>query len=114
MPKIIIFCLLIKLFLIVNVEFQNFWSPLFLFSGVLSIVVGSVSALFQKRLKRLLAYSTISHTGFILLALIAVSPASTKAMVFYLVVYSLLTLLIFSLLIFVTCSLVKFPGYLVN
>ena len=45
-PKIIIFCLLIKLFLIVNVEFQNFWSPLFLFSGVLSIVVGSVSALF--------------------------------------------------------------------
>lgn len=113
-PKIIIFCLLIKLFLIVNVEFQNFWSPLFLFSGVLSIVVGSVSALFQKRLKRLLAYSTISHTGFILLALIAVSPASTKAMVFYLVVYSLLTLLIFSLLIFVTCSLVKFPGYLVN
>jgi NADH-quinone oxidoreductase subunit N len=113
-PKIIIFGLLVKFCIIVGPEFQIFWSPLFLFSGVASIAIGSISALFQKRLKRLLAYSTISHTGFILLSLISASPASTKAMVFYLVVYSLLTILVFSLIIFVTCSLTKLPNYLVN
>jgi NADH-quinone oxidoreductase subunit N len=99
-PKIIIFSLFIKLFLLIFGDFGGFWTSLFLFTSVLSIAVGSLSALYQKRLKRLFAYSTISHTGFMLLAFIVVSSFSASALIFYIIIYSALTILLFSLLIF--------------
>jgi len=79
-----------------------------------SIVIGSISALFQKRLKRLIAYSTIGHTGFILLSFVSISPSSIQALVFYLFVYLFLTLLVFSIIILTACSVSGFPSYLIN
>jgi NADH-quinone oxidoreductase subunit N len=79
-----------------------------------SIFVGSISAIYQKRLKRLFAYSTIAHTGFILLAFLSYSLESSKALVFYIVVYSCLTVTIFSLLINATSSSNIQPKYLIN
>jgi len=88
--------------------------PFLLFSSVFSILVGSISAIYQKRLKRLFAYSTISHTGFILLAFVAASPDSVKSLVFYVLIYSALTILLFSILIFAILSTKNFPAYLAN
>jgi NADH-quinone oxidoreductase subunit N len=113
-PKIVIFSIIIKLFLVIFYDFSFFWAPLFLFASVSSIAVGSLSALYQKRIKRLFAYSTISHTGFILLGIVAASPDSINSLIFYVVIYSGLTVLLFSLLIFSIISVTNFPVYLSN
>jgi NADH-quinone oxidoreductase subunit N len=113
-PKIVIFSVIIKLFLLIFYDFNSFWSPFFLFASVASIAVGSLSAIYQKRLKRLFAYSTIAHTGFILLGVVGASPESVKTLVFYLVIYSGLTVLLFSLLIFAVISVSRFPAYLAS
>jgi len=113
-PKIIIFSVIVKIFLLIFYDFASFWSSFFLFSSLLSIAVGSLSAIYQKRLKRLFAYSTVAHTGFILLGVVAASPDSVKTLIFYLMIYSVLTILLFSLLIFAIISIVRFPGYLAS
>jgi len=86
----------------------------FLFASVFSIFVGSISAIYQKRIKRLFAYSTIAHTGFILLGILACSTESAKALIFYIIIYAFLTILLFSLLIFSTLSTKSYPKYLAN
>jgi NADH-quinone oxidoreductase subunit N len=113
-PKIVLFNLIIKIFLLVFSDFSIIWSSFFLFASVLSIVIGSVSALYQKRLKRLFAYSTISHTGFILLGVACLSVDSTSSLIFYVVVYSGLTILLFSLLIFSIITQENFPAFIAN
>jgi NADH-quinone oxidoreductase subunit N len=114
LPKIIIFSLFVKLFVLVFSPYQNFWTLFLTFSSLLSIFIGTFSALYQKRLKRLFAYSTIVHTGFVLLGIICASPDSIKSLSFYVVVYSLITILLFSLLIFIVFSTKKLPSYLSN
>jgi NADH-quinone oxidoreductase subunit N len=86
----------------------------FLVCGLASVTVGSISALFQKRLKRLIAYSTVAHTGFILLSFVSISANSIQALVFYLFVYLFLTLLMFSIIILTACAVSNFPSYLIN
>jgi NADH-quinone oxidoreductase subunit N len=79
-----------------------------------SIFVGSISALYQKRIKRLFAYSTIAHTGFILLGILASSVDAAKALIFYIVIYAFLTVLLFALLIFAVNSASNYPKYVAN
>jgi len=70
----------------------------FLGCASLSIAFSSVAGLYQKRIKRLMVYSTISHTGFLLLAIFCCSILSLKAFVLYLTLYSLMSLCLFSFL----------------
>jgi NADH-ubiquinone oxidoreductase chain 2 len=56
-------------------------------SSLLSLIIGTVLGLSQVRIKRLFAYSTISHVGFILLALSIDSIESIQAFIFYLMQY---------------------------
>jgi NADH-ubiquinone oxidoreductase chain 2 len=58
-------------------------------SSLFSLIIGTVVGLTQFRIKRLLAYSTISHVGFILLALSITSIESIQAFVFYLMQYTI-------------------------
>jgi NADH-quinone oxidoreductase subunit N len=113
-PKIILFGLILKLCFFILSDFGFFLSAFLGFSGVLSIVVGSISAIYQKRLKRLFAYSTIAHTGFIVLAFLCCSLDAVKSLVFYVVMYSCLTLTTFSVLINVSLKNVIQPTYLIN
>lgn len=69
-----------------------------LFFGVLSIILGSVGALYQKTIKRLLAYSAIAHSGFILLAIACDGITGIRCMIMYLLIYGLMSLNIFSIL----------------
>jgi NADH-quinone oxidoreductase subunit N len=80
---------------------------------LLSIVIGSISAIYQKRIKRLFAYSTIAHTGFILLAFLCSSLDASKSLVFYVSIYSFLTITTFAILINVSSTAVQ-PKYLIN
>jgi len=75
------------------------WRYVLLISSLLSLIVGTVLGLNQSRIKRLYAYSTISHLGFILLALSINTVESLQAFVFYLTQYSLSNLNAFVILI---------------
>ena len=72
------------------------------------MIIGTVVGLTQFRIKRLLAYSTISHVGFILLALSISSVESIQAFIFYLIQYSISNLNIFIILITIGFSLFNY------
>ena len=55
--------------------------------AVFSLVVGNLAALAQSNLKRMLAYSSISHAGYLLLGLVAATPGAYAGMLFYLLAY---------------------------
>ena len=75
------------------------WTNCLLISSLFSLIVGSVLGLTQFRIKRLYAYSTISHVGFILLALSVNSVESIQAYVFYIISYSVSNLNAFIILV---------------
>ena len=81
------------------------WTSGLLISSLLSLIIGTIVGLTQFRIKRLFAYSTISHLGFILLAMAINSVESIQAFVFYLIQYSLSNLNAFILLISIGYSL---------
>jgi NADH-ubiquinone oxidoreductase chain 2 len=62
--------------------------------AIASLVIGTVTGLVQTQLRRLLAFSTISHVGFIVLCLSLETESSNNALIFYIVQYSMSTLLI--------------------
>lgn len=78
---------------------NNIALNLLLISSVISLIIGSLLGLVQTRVKRLLAYSTISHVGFILLTLSLKSITSISAFIFYIIQYSVTNLNIFLILI---------------
>ena len=91
-----------------NLYFAFSWTSGLLFSSFLSLIIGSVLGLTQFRIKRLFAYSTISHLGFMLLALSINSIESIQAFLFYLMQYSISNLNAFVILISIGFSLYPF------
>jgi NADH-ubiquinone oxidoreductase chain 2 len=81
------------------------WKVVLLISSLMSLIIGSVLGLTQFRIKRLLAYSTINHVGFILLALSVNSVESIQSFIFYLLQYSICNLNAFIILISIGFSL---------
>jgi NADH-ubiquinone oxidoreductase chain 2 len=81
------------------------WTFILLISSFFSMIIGTVVGLTQFRIKRLFAYSTISHVGFILLALSISSVESTQAFIFYLTQYSMSNINVFFILIAIGFSL---------
>nr|YP_010371641.1 NADH dehydrogenase subunit 2 [Exserohilum rostratum]UOU81295.1 NADH dehydrogenase subunit 2 [Exserohilum rostratum] len=88
---------------IMDLDFS--WTTSLLFSSLLSLVVGTVVGLTQSRIKRLFAFSTISHVGFILLGLSIHTVESTQAFMFYLIQYSISNLNAFMLILTIGYSL---------
>jgi len=85
-----------------TLSFNNsyFWSKnLLLISSLLSLLIGTILGLAQTKIKRLLAYSTISHVGFILLALAINSEQSIEALIFYIIQYTITNLNTFLIII---------------
>lgn len=82
-----------------NIGIYNIWTNLLLISAVLSLLIGTIVGLAQYKIKRLLAYSTISHVGFMLLALAINSEQSIESLLFYLIQYSLTSINIFYILL---------------
>jgi len=87
----------------VDINFS--WTTSLLLSSLLSLIIGTVVGLTQFRIKRLYAFSTISHVGFILLGLSIHTVESTQAFMFYLIQYSISNLNAFILIIAIGYSL---------
>ena len=98
-PKIAAIALLIRLLIDGLGELQHYWADLFMILAVLSIAIGSLVALTQTNIKRMLAYSTISHIGFILLGFVTGVVDGYGAAVFYVLAYILMSLAAFGSII---------------
>lgn len=110
--KISIFIFLLELVYYTNHYLLNFhWTYGLHVSSLLSLIVGTVLGLTQYRIKRLFAYSTISHLGFILLSLSISSVESTQAFIFYLMQYSISNLNAFIILVTIGFSFYSYVNY---
>jgi NADH-quinone oxidoreductase subunit N len=75
------------------------WQQMLMIMAVLSIVLGNVTAIAQTNLKRMLAYSTISHVGFVLFGLMSASINGFISSMFYIVSYVVMTLAGFGMIL---------------
>jgi NADH-ubiquinone oxidoreductase chain 2 len=104
--KISIFAFFLELVFYTEYSYLNFsWKSILLLSSLFSLIIGSLLGLTQFRIKRLFAYSTISHVGFILLALSINKAESIQAYIFYILQYSLSNLNAFIILATIGYSL---------
>jgi NADH-quinone oxidoreductase subunit N len=76
---------------------EHLWTSAAAVLAVASLVVGNLAALAQRDLKRMLAYSSISHAGFLLLAVTAASSLGTRALLYYLIPYGAASVGVFAL-----------------
>ena len=104
LPKIAVFIVFLKLYFIPFILYREVWSDILIFVGMLSIVIGSLFALTQENIKRLLAYSAISNIGFIILSLGLISIDGIQASLYYTVVYSLTALASFGIITHITSN----------
>ena len=98
-PKLALFGLLYRLGISFCADNFFFWNQLFLYVSLLSIILGTLGALYQLKIKKLLAYSAISHTGFLLLGYSSFTNFSLFATYVYIIVYVIISLNMFTLLL---------------
>ena len=95
------------------VPFENFyleWSQIVIFLSVASMFLGAIAAIAQSNIKRLLAYSSIGHIGYILIALVAANDDGVKASSIYMFSYMVMNIAIFTILLSIKVK----NEYLVN
>jgi NADH-quinone oxidoreductase subunit N len=91
-PKAAAFAVFLRIFMTAFEPIGNGWEPLVWISALLSMTIGNFAALLQSNVKRLLAYSSIAHAGYVLVALTARSDVGTAAAMFYLAAYALMNI----------------------
>ena len=89
------FALLLRLFAVAFEPVIDDWKPIVAVIAALTMTVGNVVAISQKNIKRLLAYSSIGHAGFLLVGIAALSEMASTALVLYLVGYAATTFVAF-------------------
>ncbi|MEU1627818.1 NADH-quinone oxidoreductase subunit NuoN [Streptomyces sp. NPDC020096] len=90
--KVAAFGALLRLLYVVLPGMRWDWRPVMWGVAIATMVIGAIIAVTQTDVKRLLAYSSIAHAGFILSGVIAVSPDGVSSVLFYLAAYSFVTL----------------------
>jgi NADH-quinone oxidoreductase subunit N len=98
-PKLAAFAFVIR-FLVQGLQSLAVdWQQMLMVMAVLSIIIGNITAIAQTNIKRMLAYSTISHVGFILLGLMSVSMNGFISAMFYMASYVIMTLAGFGMIL---------------
>ena len=91
------FAVILRLFFVAFPAFSESWTMVFAVLSAVSMTVGNLLALPQTNIKRLLAYSSISHAGYALIGAVAFSQLGAASVVFYLAAYVATNLLAFGL-----------------
>ena len=86
--KVAGFAGMIRVFTYTFSIYRDDWQPMIYVLAVATLIIGSLFAVSQTNVKRMLAYSSISHAGFILVAIEAASTLGTRAALFYLATYT--------------------------
>ena len=87
-PKAAAFAVLLRTFMTAFGPISNRWEPFVWACALLSMIVGNFAALTQTNIKRLLAYSSIAHAGYVMVAVASHSEIGTAAAMFYLAAYA--------------------------
>jgi NADH-quinone oxidoreductase subunit N len=95
-PKAAAFAIFLRIFMTAFEPIAGGWGPLVWTSALLSMTIGNFAALLQSNIKRMLAYSSIAHAGYVLVALRASSEIGTAAAMFYLAAYGFMNMGAFS------------------
>jgi NADH-quinone oxidoreductase subunit N len=88
----------VRVFLSAFEPMQADWAPALWVIAVATMVLGTVVGVAQTNVKRMLAYSSIAHAGYLLIGLVAANPTGKAAILFYLVAYSVTNLGAFGVL----------------
>jgi NADH-quinone oxidoreductase subunit N len=91
-PKAAGFAVLFRIFLTAFPAIQARWGSAIYMIAALTMILGNVIAVVQPNIKRMLAYSSIAHAGYVAVALAAISKRGVSAALFYLLAYSLMNL----------------------
>ncbi|MEE9448232.1 MAG: NADH-quinone oxidoreductase subunit NuoN [Arenicellales bacterium] len=90
-PKIAAFAMVIRL-LVDTLQVQHItWQPMLIILALASVALGNIVAIAQTNIKRMLAYSTISHMGFFLFGILSGTAAGYSAALFYVLIYAVMS-----------------------
>lgn len=98
-PKLAGFAIVLRLLAVGLDDWLAAWQDMLVVSAILSVVIGNTVAIAQTNIKRMLAYSTISHMGFLLLGFLAGSTTGYAASMFYAVIYTVVSLAAFGIVL---------------
>jgi NADH-quinone oxidoreductase subunit N len=97
-PKAAAFAIFLRIFLTAFQANSDVWEPLVWICALLSMTIGNCGALLQSNVKRMMAYSSIAHAGYVLVALAARSEIGTSAAMFYLAAYACMNIGVFAVI----------------
>lgn len=100
-PKVAGFIILIRVLFDPFIDLYDQWAQIVAFIAIASMFVGSLGAIMQQNFKRLLAYSSIGHVGFMLVGLLAAEPKSVEAVLVYLSIYITMTIAAFGIMMII-------------
>ena len=109
-PKAAAFAVFLRIFMTAFEPIASGWEPLVWLSALLSMTIGNFAALTQSNIKRMLAYSSIAHAGYVLVALTARSGPGTAAAMFYLAAYALMNIGAFAVVVHLSGKGERFTG----
>ncbi len=98
-PKAAAFAIFLRIFMTAFQNEAHSWEPLVWLSALLSMTIGNFGALLQNNIKRIMAYSSIAHAGYVLVALAACSQIGTAAAMFYLAAYACMNIGMFAVIV---------------
>ena len=98
-PKVAAFAFIMRLLVDGFQALAVSWSDMLTIFAILSMGLGNIMAIAQTNLKRMLAYSTISHMGYFILGILSANPNGYSASLFYVIIYSFTTMAAFGLII---------------
>jgi NADH-quinone oxidoreductase subunit N len=95
------FAAFLRLFSACFAPISDFWVPILLVITVITLFIGNITALYQQSFKRMLAFSSISHAGYLLFAIVALGSGSANSVFIYATAYSIASIIAFGSLILV-------------
>jgi NADH-quinone oxidoreductase subunit N len=93
---------LIRVLLVGFPDLIIYWRAFFIILAIVSMLVGNLAAISQKNIKRMLAYSSIAHVGYILIGIVVASKLALTGVLFYMVAYALMNIGAFAVVIAVS------------
>jgi NADH-quinone oxidoreductase subunit N len=95
------FAAFLRLFAVCFAPLSDFWMPTLLIITIVTLFIGNITALYQQSFKRMLAFSSISHAGYLLFAIVALGTGSANSVFVYSTAYSIASIIAFGALILV-------------
>jgi NADH-quinone oxidoreductase subunit N len=100
-PKAAGFAAFLRVFIVALPAFKPEWTTLLWVLAVLTMTIGNITALYQQDIKRMLAYSSIAHAGYVLVGFVAGNEVGTAGIMFYMLSYAFMNIGAFAIIVMV-------------